>query len=165
MSDVTAKVKRIAKEKYGIEVEGELDEEGDDSIDPLVRGAPGAKSKGKSAIASGGGSNMNVIVQTIERIEDRIIRIERKVDDMFDVVQEVKRDGKRAAPSEEIPPYLNENDGLPIFESPPKKIKMKPKILGIPYIEVKTAYEGKKSLNKTLFISNKKEPLNNCGET
>lgn len=114
------------------------DEGGD--VDPLLLGpSSGAKGSRKSLPQT---SAMNLLVETIERIKDRFIRVEGKIDDMYDVIREVKREQQgQPMMTDNTPSVQSEGEELPTFDPPAKK--KKPIILGIPFVEVKRAFEGK----------------------
>lgn len=138
MSQVTAQVQKLAKEKYGIDVEG-ISDDGDVEVDSLLSGpTPTKKVRGKTLPNT---NATNLMLETMERIEDRLMRVEGKVDDMYDIVREVKSDQKRSMNNEPTASVQSDGEDLPEF-GPPAKRKA-PEILGIPFIEVKTAYEGK----------------------
>lgn len=140
LAKVTSRVKALGQEKYGINTEGASDDDNAD-VDSLLCGPSSGKGKGKSSAQGASATTMNLIVTTIERIEDRMIRFEGKMDDMYDIVQEVQRNQKRPINPEGPASVLSDGEDLPSIEPPQKK--KKPVILGIPFGNVKKAYEGK----------------------
>lgn len=129
---------------------GSGDEDEDEDVDSLLCGpSSGLKRPEKSLPQS---SAMNLIVETIERIEDRMIRFEGKLDVMYEVVKDVQRDQEQKGITEKATSNKSDEEELPSFEPPLKK--KKPEILGIPFIEVKMAFEGKRQHIIFIFFSN-----------
>lgn len=146
LAKVTGKVKAIAKDKYGIDPDGQSDDDNED-VDSLLCGPSSGKGKGKAISQCASATTMNLVSTTMERIEDRMIRFEGKMDDLYDMVHEMQRNQKRPINPEDSASVKNDSEEWPTIQPPEKK--KKPVILGIPFVEVKTAYEG-----KNLFVSN-----------
>lgn len=96
MNKVTIQVKKSAKIKYGCNTEETSDDDGDvDSlIDDSSISSRKKSTRSKKPIPNPSAATLNRILQTLDRIEDRLIRLEVKSDETMEDVAEVKREIK-----------------------------------------------------------------------
>lgn len=98
MKKVTADAKKAARKKYAPREDDSSGDESDrdslfeDSMKSRDFGKIGGRGKKQAQNINAG--VLNRIVETLDRIEDRLIRVEQKGDDMHDVLSELKADRK-----------------------------------------------------------------------
>lgn len=102
MAAVTKEAKAEVKKKYGSRSQtysdSDEDSEGDGDGDSLVGNSKGGGKKratrSKIPIQNPSAGTLNRILETIERVEDRLIRMEGKTDNLQDMMDEMQQDIK-----------------------------------------------------------------------